>query len=104
MEGAVLLVDATQGVQAQTIAVLDLAREAGLTIIPAINKIDLSLARVKETKEEITELLGEGHGPILEISGKTGEGVKELLDEIVRRVPRPKARISRDKWFPGSCF
>ena len=104
VEGAVLLVDATQGVQAQTIAVLDLAREAGLTIIPAINKIDLSLARVKETKEEITELLGEGHGPILEISGKTGEGVKELLDEIVRRVPAPKPEFPETNGFRGLVF
>jgi len=89
VEGAILLVDATQGVQAQTIANVEMAKSLGLVIIPVLNKIDLPSARIAETKEEIKRLLGGGDFKILEISAKTGEGVGNLLEEIVRRVPPP---------------
>ena len=90
MEGAVLLVDATQGVQAQTIANVETVRALGLKVIPVINKIDLPIARVEETKKEIVEIIGCGEDEILVVSGKTGEGVSRLLEEITARVPAPK--------------
>ena len=90
VEGAVLLVDATQGVQAQTIANVETARALGLKVIPVINKIDLPIARVEETKKEIVEIIGCGESEILAVSGKTGEGVSQLLEEITARVPAPK--------------
>ncbi len=90
VEGAVLLVDASQGVQAQTIANVETARALGLKIIPVINKIDLPIARVEETKKEIVEIIGCEESEILAVSGKTGEGVNQLLEEIIRRVPPPK--------------
>ncbi|MDO8425128.1 MAG: translation elongation factor 4 [bacterium] len=89
VEGAILLVDATQGVQAQTIANLYLAMEQDLVIIPAINKIDLPAADVERTAQEIMELLGCAREEILAVSGKTGEGVAMLLDAVVERVPAP---------------
>lgn len=90
VEGAVLLVDATQGVQAQTIANVETARALGLKVIPVINKIDLPIARVEETKKEIVEIIGCDESEILAVSGKTGEGVSRLLEEIISRVPPPK--------------
>ena len=90
VEGAILLVDASQGVEAQTISVLDLARELGLTVIPAVNKIDLPHARVSETKEEIRKLLDAKPEDILEVSGKTGQGVDDLLKAVISRVPEPR--------------
>jgi GTP-binding protein LepA len=95
VEGSILLVDATQGVQAQTLTTLNMARESGLVIIPVVSKIDSPLARVDEVKVEIAQLLNVELDSILGVSGKTGEGVPELLREIVRRVPAPKAE-SRD--------
>ncbi|HEY4508623.1 MAG TPA: translation elongation factor 4 [Candidatus Paceibacterota bacterium] len=89
VEGAVLLVDATQGVQAQTISTLQMARDARLVIIPAVNKIDSPLARIPETKKEVASLLGCSEGEILEVSGKTGAGVPELLHAVLDRVPPP---------------
>ncbi len=89
VEGAILLVDATQGIQAQTIANLYLALEQNLTIIPVINKIDLPNAEIDKTKLEIINLLGCEEEEILLCSAKTGEGVKEILDEIVQKVPSP---------------
>jgi len=89
VEGAILLVDATQGVQAQTIANLALAKGEGLAIIPAVNKIDLDAARVEETIREFEQLLGSAPEDVLRISGKTGEGVPELLAAIVERIPSP---------------
>ncbi len=89
VEGVVLLIDATQGVQAQTVSVLTMARELGLTVIPVVNKIDLALARVAEVKEEIVDLLGGDPAAIIAVSGKTGEGVPQLLAEIIKRVPPP---------------
>lgn len=90
VEGSILLVDATQGVQAQTLTTLRQAEESGLTIIPVVSKIDSPLARIEEVKKEIMVLLGVEEEEILLVSGKTGEGVKELLDEIVKRVPGPR--------------
>lgn len=90
VEGSLLLVDATQGVQAQTLTTLDAAKRLDLTIIPAITKIDSPLARTKEVKEEIAVLLDVSSKDILEVSGKTGEGVEELLSEIIKKIPPPK--------------
>lgn len=89
VEGAVLLVDASQGVQAQTIANLYLALEQNLTIIPVMNKIDLPNADVEKVSAEIIHLIGCKREDILTCSGKTGEGVKELLDAVIERVPPP---------------
>ena len=89
VEGAVLLVDATAGVQAQTIANLEKAKTAGLIIIPAINKIDSPQARILETKEEIKKLLNCKHDEILEVSAKTGQGVERLLEEIIKKILPP---------------
>jgi len=96
VEGAVLLVDATQGVQAQTLANLSLAEKEGLVIIPAVNKIDLPNARIKETKEEISHILNEGiFAPkdILEISAKQGTNVEKVLKKIIERVPPPSGDL-----------
>ncbi len=87
-EGAILLVDATQGVEAQTIANLYLALEQDLTIIPVINKIDLPNADVDRVRQQILDLLGEEE--IFEISAKEGWGVQELLEAIIEKVPPPK--------------
>lgn len=88
VEGAVLIVDAAQGVQAQTLANFNLAQNAGLTIIPVINKIDLPQAEVAKTQTELTELGFLDH-EILKVSAKTGEGVRQLLDEIITKIPAP---------------
>lgn len=90
VEGAILLVDATQGVQAQTIANLELARKNNLVIIPVVNKIDLPQARPREVAIEIAEVLGCRREEVVFISAKTGEGVEELLKEIIKRVPAPR--------------
>jgi len=90
VEGAILLVDATQGVQAQTIGNLYLAIEQNLTIIPVINKIDSPAANVDKTKAEIIHLLGCKEEDILLASGKTGQGVEEILKTIVDKIPPPK--------------
>jgi GTP-binding protein LepA len=88
-EGAILLVDATQGVEAQTIATLFAAIESGLDIIPVINKIDLPAADPERVEEEIHHLLG-GDDPIIRVSAKTGDGVDELLEAVVARVRPPE--------------
>jgi GTP-binding protein LepA len=90
VEGSLLLVDATQGVQAQTLTTLGMARESGLTIIPVITKIDSPLSRTEEIKEEICSLLDCLSEEIIAVSGKTGEGVAELLSQIISRIPPPK--------------
>lgn len=90
VEGAILLVDATQGVQAQTLSTLAIARESGLKIIPVINKVDLPSANVEETADEIIQILGCERDEIISVSGKTGEGVARLLEEVVKKVPPPK--------------
>ena len=89
-EGALLIVDASQGIQAQTLANLYLAMEHDLEIIPVLNKIDLPVADVPAAAEELMELLGVDEGEILKISAKTGEGVNSVLDAIVDRVPAPQ--------------
>ncbi len=89
-EGALLVVDAVQGVQAQTINNLYLALEHDLTILPVINKIDLPAARTEFVTEQFVDLLGCDPGEILLVSAKTGQGVHELLEAIVRRVPAPR--------------
>jgi len=95
VEGVVLLVDATQGVEAQTLSVLSVAKELDLVIIPVVSKIDAPNARISDIQNEIALLLGCPEKDVLLTSGKTGQGVKELLDTIVERVPPPK--ISGDK-------
>ncbi|MBR2025785.1 MAG: translation elongation factor 4 [Alistipes sp.] len=89
-EGALLVVDATQGIQAQTISNLYLAFGNDLEIIPVLNKIDMPSAMIDEVKDQIVDLLGCDHEDILCASGKTGEGVDEVLEAIVHRVPAPK--------------
>lgn len=89
-EGALLIVDATQGVQAQTISNLYMAIEHDLEIIPVINKIDMPSAMPDEVEDEIVDLLGCDRSEILRASGKTGEGVEGVLDAIVDRIPCPK--------------
>ena len=89
-EGAVLLVDAAQGIEAQTLANLYLALEADLAIIPVINKIDLPAAQPERVAREIEQVVGTPADEMLRVSAKTGEGVPDLLEAIVRRVPPPK--------------
>ncbi len=92
VEGAVLLVDSTQGVQAQTIGNLYLALEENLEIIPVLNKIDLPASDVDARAEELMQLIGCDRSEILAVSGKTGEGVSELLDVIIERIPAPAGK------------
>lgn len=90
-EGAILVVDATQGIEAQTLANLYLALDANLKIIPVINKIDLPNADPERVKDELVNTIGFERDEILLCSGKTGEGVVELLDAVVERIPAPKS-------------
>ena len=89
-EGALLLVDATQGVQAQTISNLYMAIEHDLTIIPVINKCDMINAMPDEVEDEIVDLIGCNRNEILRASGRTGQGVEEILQAVVERIPHPK--------------
>ncbi|MFB3737660.1 MAG: translation elongation factor 4 [Candidatus Velamenicoccus archaeovorus] len=91
-EGAILLVDAAQGIEAQTLANYHLARDAGLAIVPALNKIDLPAAQPDETARELAELVGCAPGDVLRVSAKTGEGVTELLERVIQAVPPPEGR------------
>jgi GTP-binding protein LepA len=88
-EGALLVVDASQGVEAQTVANTYLAIEAGLELIPCLNKVDLPGAEPERVAAEVAELIGEDEDSILRISAKTGAGVNEVLEELVARVPAP---------------
>lgn len=88
-EGAILVVDAAQGIQAQTLANVYLAIENNLTIIPIINKIDLPNANVEKVKRELVETLGFNNDEIILTSAKTGEGIKELLEAVILRIPAP---------------
>ncbi len=90
VEGSILLVDSTQGVQAQTLTTLGMAKDAGLVIIPVLSKIDSPLARKDEVIKEIITLLGCKEEDIIQTSGKTGEGVANLLDTIIKKIPPPK--------------
>jgi len=89
VEGAILLVDATQGVQAQTIGNLYLALDQDLAIIPVINKVDMAIADIPKTKAEIIHLIGCKEEDIILASGKTGQGVEEILEAVIKRVPPP---------------
>ena len=89
-EGALLIVDASQGIQAQTISNLYMAIDNDLEIIPVVNKVDLDSAKPEEVEDQIVELLGCDHSEIIRASGKTGIGVPEILRAIVERVPAPK--------------
>lgn len=95
VEGAILLVDATQGVQAQTIANLYLAIEQGLEIIPVINKIDLPAADVEKVAKEIINLIGCKREEILTCSAKTGVGIEAILDRVIEKVPAPKNNVDK---------
>jgi GTP-binding protein LepA len=88
-EGAILLVDAAQGIEAQTLANYHLARDAGLVIVPALNKIDLPQANVEENRRELAELVDVEPDQVLAVSGKTGQGVTHLLERVIERVPPP---------------
>ncbi|MHB8690815.1 MAG: translation elongation factor 4 [Solirubrobacteraceae bacterium] len=89
-EGALLVVDASQGVEAQTVANTYLAVEAGLELIPCLNKVDLPGAEPERVAEEVSDLLGEPAANVRKISAKTGEGVTDVLDELIARVPPPQ--------------
>ncbi len=91
VEGVILLVDATQGVQAQTLATLASARAAGCTVVPVVSKIDMPAARVAETTLALMDLLHCEEDEVVLVSGKTGEGVPKLLDRIVSRIPPPSS-------------
>ena len=91
-EGALLVVDASQGVEAQTVANTYLAVDSGLELIPCLNKIDLPGAEPERVAGEVSELIGEAPQSILRISGKTGQGVVEVLEELIARVPAPVGR------------
>src|SRR5690348_15350149 len=92
-EGAILVVDASQGVQAQTISNLFLAMDAGLEIIPVLNKIDLPGAEPERRRDELVELLGCAPEDVLIVSAKEGHGVEALLEAVVRRVPPPQGNV-----------
>ena len=96
VEGVILLVDSTQGIQAQTLTTLAMAREAGCIIIPVISKIDAPAARPDDVTLEISELLDVDPSTVLAVSGKTGEGVAELLAAVVERVPAPRPSEGTD--------
>jgi GTP-binding protein LepA len=105
-EGAVLVVDATQGVEAQTLANVYLALEQGLEILPVLNKIDLPSADVDRTKAQVEQVVGLDCADAIAASGKTGAGVREILEQIVRKVPPPKGRANSplralifDSWY-----
>ena len=96
VEGSILLVDATQGVQAQTLTTLNMARSLGIPIIPALSKVDSPLARVGEVKEEVAKLLDCDESDIYETSGKTGAGVRELLDGVLVKISEPQTEYQDD--------
>lgn len=102
VEGVLLLVDSTQGVEAQTLTTLQAARAEGLTVIPVISKVDAPLARPDEVALELAELLGTDVGDVCYTSGKTGAGVSELLEAIVSRIPPPQYEEGKD--FRGLIF
>ncbi|MBA4319440.1 MAG: elongation factor 4 [Flavobacterium sp.] len=104
VEGAVLLVDATQGIQAQTLANLDLAKKQNLTIIPVINKIDLPQAKVQEVVEELVNLLKINESEILKVSAKTGQNVEQVLKAVIERIPAPSFGVAQDNAFRALIF
>jgi len=94
-EGALLVVDAVQGVQAQTISNVYLAVDHDLEVLPVLNKVDLEAARPEEVKDQIVELLGCNRDDIIEASGKTGYGVQRILDDIIEKVPPPEGDVNK---------
>jgi GTP-binding protein LepA len=92
-EGALLVIDATQGIQAQTISNLYLAIDHDLTILPVLNKIDMENAMIEEVKDQIVELIGCKHEDIIEASAKVGFGIEEILRQIIEKIPSPKGDI-----------
>lgn len=104
VEGSLLLVDSTQGVQAQTFTTLTMAKNFGLTIIPVLTKVDSPLARIDDTKLELAALLNCELEEVMEVSGKTGEGVDTLLKEVIKRVPAPKEIIEDSKSLRALVF
>src|SRR5262249_42041286 len=105
-EGALLVVDAAQGVEAQTLANVYLALDSDLAIIPVLNKIDLPVARPDEVKKEIEDVIGLDASDALLASAKTGQGIHEILEAIVRRIPPPKGNpdaplkaLIFDSWY-----
>ena len=101
-EGAVLVVDATQGIEAQTLANLYLAVDNGLEIVPVVNKIDLPNAEPERVREELVDLLGVGPEEVIFTSAKTGEGVLDVLEAVVERIPPPSG--DRDKPLRALVF
>jgi len=104
VEGGILLVDSTQGIQAQTLTTLSMAKELDLTIIPVLSKVDSPLSRVEEVKEELCKLLGCSSDKVLEVSGKTGQGVKSLMETLVERIPSPKLETNDNSEFRALIF
>lgn len=96
VEGVILLVDSTQGVQAQTLTTLGMAREAGCVIIPVLSKVDSPYARREEVGQELADLLDVPLESVMAVSGRTGEGVEDLLEEIVKMVPPPRESEGND--------
>ena len=94
-DGAILVVDATQGIEAQTIANMYLALDNNLTIIPVINKIDLPSADIEKTKKELIDTFGFNDSEIILTSAKTGTGIKELIEAIIKKIPAPKGSIDK---------
>jgi GTP-binding protein LepA len=103
-EGAILLVDAAQGIEAQTLANYHLASEAGLVIVPALNKIDLPAADPEEVARELAELVGCQPEDVLRVSAKTGDGVTELLEAIIGRVPPPTGQVEANSALRALIF
>lgn len=95
VEGAILLVDGTKGIQAQTVYNLDLAKKQNLVIIPVVNKIDLPQARIDENKEELARLVGVSKDRVLTISAKKGTNIENLLLEIIKRIPPPSTNFEK---------
>ncbi len=104
VEGAILLVDATQGIQAQTLANFERARSEGLVIVGALNKIDMKPLGQDELAGELAELIGVDVSEIHKVSGKTGEGVPELLDAVIEKVPPPRDRAGRSALIFSSLY
>lgn len=94
-EGAILVVDASQGIQAQTVSNVYKALEANLTIIPVLNKIDLPNASLDEVKKDLVDTFGFNHDEVLQVSAKTGEGAEDLLDAVVEKVPPPSGSVNK---------
>ncbi len=97
VEGVVLLVDSTQGVQAQTLTTLYIAQDLGLKVIPVLSKVDSPLTRVDEVKEEVSKLLNCSKEKILETSGKTGAGVSKLFEKIIEEIPASVSHLENSK-------